>query len=243
MMDKLLETLRIQEGQHFQDISPRFDLNRFIPQLTPHRDAVYYLVDCKNSSILALKGNVRKMFGCSQKDLHHLTQLFDMIEEDHRCDVIEMKNLTLRWAIESGRQLIPLHHKVSMEVNIRKSGKVRSVRWDTLIAHIDAMGNMTHSIGIFYPVNGRIMGRIRVIKGPCSKFISYPEAVEYQPVFGRKEMLILNHLALGYSNREIAEKLNLSHRTVETHRKNMIHKLEARNTPHLIYLSTQMGLL
>jgi DNA-binding CsgD family transcriptional regulator len=242
-MELLRQTLDIQEKQAFRDISPRFDLNRLIPQLTPHKDAVYYMVDCRNSAILYLKGNVRKLCSREAGEFRHLSDIFSLIHEDHMESVIEMKGLALRWAVDMNRQLIPLHHKISMEVNINGNGRISSVRWDTLIAHTDSAGNLTHTIGIFYPLNGKLKGGIRVIKGPYSDFIIYPEAVEFQPVFGRKEMLILNHLAMGYSNREIAEKISLSHRTVETHRKNMIRKVEARNTPHLIYLATQMGLL
>jgi len=242
-MNTLDRTLKIQETQSFTNGLPRFDLNRLIPQLTPCKDAVYYLVECRDSSIVSLQGNVEKMFGRKAESIGHLSDLFALIDPGHVDDVIAMKALALEWAVEMSGHLIPLHHRVSLEANFQNQDKIRSLRWDTLIAHIDALGNLTHTVGIFYPLNGKINGGIRVLKGPYSDFIFYPEALEFQPVFGRQEMVILSHIAMGYSNRQIAEKVNLSHRTVETHRKNMIHKLEARNTPHLIYLSTQMGLI
>lgn len=48
--------------------------------------------------------------------------------------------------------------------------------------------------------------------------------------------------ARGNNNREIAEKLNLSRYTVETHRKNIRLKLKVRNTPDLVALARQIGL-
>ncbi len=48
-------------------------------------------------------------------------------------------------------------------------------------------------------------------------------------------------LARGFNNKEIAEKLNLSRYTVETHRKNIRLKLKVRNTPELVALARQIG--
>ncbi|WP_439481610.1 LuxR C-terminal-related transcriptional regulator [Cyclobacterium plantarum] len=45
---------------------------------------------------------------------------------------------------------------------------------------------------------------------------------------------------MGERSKEIAKKLNLSSHTVDTHRRNMLHKTQSKNTPELIrfaYLS------
>ncbi|WP_198651927.1 LuxR C-terminal-related transcriptional regulator [Chitinophaga deserti] len=47
--------------------------------------------------------------------------------------------------------------------------------------------------------------------------------------------------AKGFNNKEIAERLNLSRYTVETHRKNIRLKLKVRNTPELVALARQIG--
>jgi len=49
-------------------------------------------------------------------------------------------------------------------------------------------------------------------------------------------------LAHGYSNREIAERLNVSTKTVETHRSNMNRKLSLRNTVDLIRFAAAHGI-
>lgn len=56
-----------------------------------------------------------------------------------------------------------------------------------------------------------------------------------------KEVLIL--IADGLTNHEIAEKLFISPLTVDSHRKNLITKLGARNTASLIKLSVEKGLI
>jgi len=49
-----------------------------------------------------------------------------------------------------------------------------------------------------------------------------------------REMEVLEAIAKGLTTQEIAKKLFISKNTVETHRKNLLYKLEARNTAELI---------
>jgi len=58
-----------------------------------------------------------------------------------------------------------------------------------------------------------------------------------------KEMEILKLIADGQTTKEIAQKLFISTRTVETHRNNMMRKLEVKNTPELINKVAQLNLL
>lgn len=58
-----------------------------------------------------------------------------------------------------------------------------------------------------------------------------------------KEMEILALIAGGHTTKEIAHKLFISTRTVETHRNNMMKKLEVKNTPELINKAAQLNLI
>ena len=49
-----------------------------------------------------------------------------------------------------------------------------------------------------------------------------------------REFEILKFVADEYSNKEIADKLYISHRTVETHKRNLIHKLKVKGTVGLV---------
>ncbi len=49
-----------------------------------------------------------------------------------------------------------------------------------------------------------------------------------------KEKEILHLIADGFSSKQIAERLNISFYTVQTHRKNMLAKMGVKNTPELI---------
>jgi DNA-binding NarL/FixJ family response regulator len=63
------------------------------------------------------------------------------------------------------------------------------------------------------------------------------------PVLTRREKEVLELIADGMTNNEIAAKLFISVTTVDTHRKNLLAKFDARNIASLIKAAMQMQLL
>jgi DNA-binding NarL/FixJ family response regulator len=59
----------------------------------------------------------------------------------------------------------------------------------------------------------------------------------------KREIEIIRHIANGLTNNEIATKLFLSNVTVETHRKNMLAKLQLKNTASLVKYAAEHKLL
>ena len=59
----------------------------------------------------------------------------------------------------------------------------------------------------------------------------------------KRETEILKLIAMELTNEKIAEKLSLSKRTIDTHRQNLLLKLDARNTAGLIRLAYKMNLI
>ncbi len=59
----------------------------------------------------------------------------------------------------------------------------------------------------------------------------------------RREREIIKYIADGFTNHEIAEKLFLSTVTVDTHRKNILAKLELKNTAALVKYAAENNLL
>jgi DNA-binding NarL/FixJ family response regulator len=66
---------------------------------------------------------------------------------------------------------------------------------------------------------------------------------ENELMITRRECSVLKLLAEGFTNQEIAEKLFISPLTVDSHRKNLIVKLQARNTASLIKIASDKGLV
>jgi DNA-binding NarL/FixJ family response regulator len=59
----------------------------------------------------------------------------------------------------------------------------------------------------------------------------------------KREKEILNYIAEGFTNGEIADKTFTSKRTVETHRKNLIEKTGTKNTASLVKFAILNGIL
>jgi len=58
-----------------------------------------------------------------------------------------------------------------------------------------------------------------------------------------REIEILRHIADGYTNKEIGKKLFISHRTVDTHRSNMMKKAGVNNVAGLIGFAIKNGIV
>jgi two-component system response regulator NreC len=59
----------------------------------------------------------------------------------------------------------------------------------------------------------------------------------------RRETEVLRYIAQGYTNRKIAEALFLSIRTVNTHRTNLMQKLDIHDTARLVRYAIEAGLV
>jgi two-component system response regulator NreC len=68
------------------------------------------------------------------------------------------------------------------------------------------------------------------------------ERVPVQYMLTPRELEVLRQIALGHSNREIASMLQLSGRTVETHRANIMDRLRVGSLGELVKLAIQDGL-
>jgi DNA-binding NarL/FixJ family response regulator len=88
-----------------------------------------------------------------------------------------------------------------------------------------------------------------VIKG--KQYLSFDAAVAVRktdtdneiPIITRREKEVLELIANGLTNNEMAERLFISASTIDTHRKNLLAKFGARNTASLIKIVMQFNLL
>lgn len=62
-------------------------------------------------------------------------------------------------------------------------------------------------------------------------------------VLSDREREVLTLIAKGYSNKEIGEKLAISVKTVETHKGNLMEKLQMKTRPELVAFALKKGLL
>jgi DNA-binding NarL/FixJ family response regulator len=64
-----------------------------------------------------------------------------------------------------------------------------------------------------------------------------------EEIFSQREREVLDLLSKGKSSKEIADRLFITERTVESHRKNMIEKGKVKNTAELIAYAYSLGVI
>lgn len=100
---------------------------------------------------------------------------------------------------------------------------------------------------LLHAINRVLDGHVYLSKGANDKILQQLRELDINPhqipMLTRREKEILSLLDQGLSSQEIASRLSLSIHTIDTHRKNMLQKLNVHNTPALLKAASKLGLL
>lgn len=160
-----------------------------------------------------------------------------------RCDemavdiVIMDINMPVMDGIQATRELLKKHPSIKILAlsmyndreyisDILKAGALgyilKNTGKDKLLTAIDTIQS-----------GGNYLGE-EVSKTLLNSFIRNPRIVQIIEKLSGREKEVLECIASGLTTHEIAEQLFISKNTVETHRKNLLYKLKARNTAELV---------
>lgn len=92
-------------------------------------------------------------------------------------------------------------------------------------------------------IDGKIFLSKAANEKVLEQFSSVSNALNELPALTRREKELLSLLEEGLNGPQIAEKLFLSHYTVETHRKNLMQKLNVNSTQQLLKLARDKKML
>lgn len=92
-------------------------------------------------------------------------------------------------------------------------------------------------------MNGKIFLSKAANQKILEQFHSLKDAMNNTPVLTRREKEVLQLLHEGLTGPQIAEKLFLSHYTIESHRKNLMQKLNAGTTQMLLKVAREYKLI
>jgi DNA-binding NarL/FixJ family response regulator len=85
-------------------------------------------------------------------------------------------------------------------------------------------------------------GLAGLVLGEYRRIASTPDAASGMPSLTERETEVLRHVAKGLTARQIAERLSLSHRTVENHVQATFRKLQVANRVELARYAIEHGL-
>ena len=100
--------------------------------------------------------------------------------------------------------------------------------------------------GINKIINGKLYFSEQVqaaITQGYTKTMNRQKALNESILLTQREKEIVRLLAKEYTNDKIAEQLHISHRTVETHRRNIMQKTKAHNLAGLVKYAYSLGLI
>ena len=111
----------------------------------------------------------------------------------------------------------------------------------------DDQGNMVLTISLYTDINDSKKQNHMACswKGPEERRFQIDNFItKYKSQYlTQRELEVLSYLAQGLDGRRIAQKLNISISTVISHRKNLLHKTNSKNTPELIRYTMEKGLI
>jgi DNA-binding CsgD family transcriptional regulator len=141
--------------------------------------------------------------------------------------------------------------KYKMRYDIRfkkKNGDYARILYQGLIIEHDESGRLLRSISVHSDITylkqeGRpVLSFIGMDSEPSFVDVGSKNIfVENKDEFTRREKQVLSLLIEGKSSKEIGSTLNISKQTVDTHRKNMLHKKNTNTTSELISKSIKQG--
>ena len=69
------------------------------------------------------------------------------------------------------------------------------------------------------------------------------EKIDEQHILTKRQISVLSLVVKGFKNKEIAELLSISIKTVEKHRKDMMQRLEIDNFTQLVQYAMRIGII
>lgn len=204
-----------------------------------------YVVDCRDGKIVE-SSRLGQIFGYSSEVPHDIEQLYTPILTQDLSPTLRYTWAVLDWIFKN-KEVPAFENTAEFTYRIRlPNGRYRKIlRQTTACGKMN--GLVTHTLGVLTDIS-HLDNSNKVfasVGGPNAEFFDpeIPEVLFTNGILSSRECEILKLLARGFSSREIAVQLHVSSHTVDTHRRNMIHKLEVRNSIELINVGKDMGLL
>ncbi|SDN06985.1 regulatory protein, luxR family [Pedobacter steynii] len=230
---------------------PKVILDQFLPSFLSPGQFYYYLVDFYGQQIRYIDPSIADILGLDPEsatvdsilscihpeDINYVTQtesasLRFMLNQVGKDNLKSYYKTTycFRFKVVGGNY--ELFHNESVFLSDEETGRISQVlHIHTNINHLTASNDYTPSLmGLKesgWPVN--------INKEPESNALNLH--------FSKREMEIINLIALGYKSEEIAESLFISLHTVQSHRKNIIRKSGVKTSSELISLCVKEGLI
>jgi len=191
---------------------------------------VSLLEKAENIEVTCEAKNGAEAIKCIEKGIPDVV-LMD-INMDGKLDVTTTETITQRWP-EIKVLAFSMHEEVLVIRRMLKAGASGYI--------LKNAGHQEVLLAIETVMNGGSYYGQEVLDIMTQSITSDEEDDEV--VLSNREKQVLHFVAKEYTNQEIAEKIKISLRTVETHKRNLIKKLRVKNVVGLVRFALEQGQL
>ena len=132
---------------------------------------------------------------------------------------------------------------------ITKSGKTKTILHQAKAISVTEDGRLMKVIGVHTDITYLSTPIDHKVSFISFKYPSYYSqsteklGLKERNLYTKREVEIIELMSVGFSIQEISEQLFISEHTVKTHRKNILRKVEVKNTVHLIAKCIREGVI
>ncbi|MFT6846080.1 MAG: DNA-binding CsgD family transcriptional regulator [Flavobacteriales bacterium] len=242
--------VNFSQGQVLEPIK----IEQLIGNLFSLGDFYYYVIDFSSFPVLSLSFvdiSTELFFGISKETL----KFDDIVSNIHPDDIefcLACEQVVMGFVANEIKPEDLPHYKFTFAFRIKnKLGEYRYIQRHSTAISISSDGKLTHSLNVHTDIGHITRAPTKVVSiiGFNGR-PSYPSIDPLSPSFNSEEINILTKRELeiiklisnGLQSDDIADRLNISRHTVKTHRKNLLRKLNAKNSAELIQRAKEMFL-
>lgn len=236
-----------EHGYPEREASP--DLN-FLRNILVFYNQFFYLTYIPEFRNVYVSSQIREVLGYAPNDFLSVDQVYEAIHPEDRAFVYEFSLRTIHCSrIYAGLLLQnPLCAVFSIDFRIRTSqGTYIRVNRQSCCYRTDPNGNMLYAISFFTDISHLKKSNLITYAwwgNNAIRFDIEDLVNKYnKKILTHREMEIICQISQGFTATQIAQMLFISKNTVIKHRKNILHKLQAKNTAQLIKRAVEMGLV
>lgn len=242
--DQLYQQLKdLHLYRNYDEKEYSVDISSFYHLVNMYPNDAFYLVDCKNALMHKLNDNFKTLVGDETDKVCELLPLYDHINDSQYerfaffTNKLVAKSVTNQecWdSFQDGNKLV------------YKSKKGKTILKTTTGLKKDDKGCIIYTFGRLTDISNLIPETTFRYQffGPHEKenFAYFNDIDEFGKLLGKRELEILNYVGQGYSSKRISEVLFVSKHTVDTHRRNIIRKLEVNGCIQAYNKAKDIGL-
>lgn len=244
----ITKSKRTDLDEFMKEISKSYSLmsddNNYILRNAVNSRECIYIIDFSKNKITYRNG-FKKLLGYDNEDIT-LDFLAGKIHEEDKKMVNKIRIATATFGLKNPKK--ECDYMLSLIYRVKKNDDTYAkILNQTTIYETDENGRLISILNRLSDISF-ISNPINVqwnVEGNDIDTKTFKKEVfrEYQSFFSTRELEVINRVANGFTNKIIAEKLNISEHTVATHRKRILKKSNCHNSKELILFCSKIGIL